>query len=149
VRIGDIVVLRRAGEVIPEILGAVVDRRDGTEQPWTMPTDCPSCGTPLAAAKAGDVDLRCPNAQFCPAQIVERLFALGGRTVFDVEALGYKGAAALLDEKLIANEGDLFDLTADKLATSAFYTNQDGSRRPPARPCWPTWRRPRSARWPA
>jgi DNA ligase (NAD+) len=127
VLIGDIVVLRRAGEVIPEILGPVVDRRDGTETAWVMPTDCPSCGTPLAAAKAGDIDLRCPNAQFCPAQLVERLFALGGRTVFDIEALGYKGAAALVDEKLIVDEGDLFDLTADKLATSAFYTNQDGS----------------------
>jgi DNA ligase (NAD+) len=127
VLIGDIVVLRRAGEVIPEILGPVVDRRDGTETAWVMPTDCPSCGTPLAPAKEGDVDLRCPNAAHCQAQIVERLFGLGGRTVFDIEALGYKGAAALVDEGLVADEGDLFDLTADKLATSAFYTNQDGS----------------------
>ena len=98
VLIGDIVVVRKAGDVIPEILGPVVDRRDGTETEFVMTTTCPSCGTTLAPAKEGDVDIRCPNAQFCPAQIRERIFYLGGRNVFDIEALGYKAAAALVDD---------------------------------------------------
>jgi len=86
----------RAGDVIPEILGPVADRRDGTETEFVMPTHCPSCGTLLAPAKEGDVDIRCPNAQHCPAQIRERIYYLAGRNVFDIEALGYKAAAALV-----------------------------------------------------
>jgi DNA ligase (NAD+) len=127
VLIGDTVVVRKAGDVIPEILGPVVDRRDGTETAFVMPTECPSCGTTLAPAKEGDVDIRCPNAQFCRAQIRERVFYLAGRNVFDIEALGYKAAAALVEEEIIANEGDLFALTGEQLAASPFFVNQDGS----------------------
>ncbi|NLF06024.1 MAG: NAD-dependent DNA ligase LigA, partial [Actinomycetales bacterium] len=97
VRIGDTVVLRKAGDVIPEILGPVVALRDGTEREFVMPSECPSCGTPLAPAKEGDVDIRCPNAKECPAQIRERVFALASRGAFDVEALGWEAAGALTD----------------------------------------------------
>jgi DNA ligase (NAD+) len=127
VLIGDIVVLRKAGDVIPEILGPVVDRRTGEETEFVMPTVCPSCGTTLAPAKESDVDIRCPNAQFCNAQIRERVSYIGGRGVLDIEALGYKTAAALVNDGVITNEGDLFALTAEKLATSPFFVNQDGS----------------------
>jgi DNA ligase (NAD+) len=127
VLIGDIVVLRKAGDVIPEILGPVVDRRTGAEIEFVMATECPSCGTTLAPAKAGDVDIRCPNAQFCTAQIRERVAYIGGRNVLDIEVLGYKSAAALVDDGVITNEGDLFALDADRLAASPFFVNQDGS----------------------
>jgi DNA ligase (NAD+) len=127
VRIGDTVVVRKAGDVIPEILGPVADRRDGTETEFVMPTHCPSCGTLLAPAKEGDVDIRCPNAQHCPAQIRERIYYLAGRNVFDIEALGYKAAAALVDDHVVVDEGDLFALDAEKLSESAFFTNQDGA----------------------
>src|SRR5262245_11884862 len=127
VLIGDTVVLRKAGDVIPEILGPVVDKRDGSETAFVMPTECPSCGATLAPAKEGDVDIRCPNAQFCTAQIREPIFYLADRRPFDIEALGYKAAVALLQDGIITNEGDLFGLDADKLSTSAFFTNQDGT----------------------
>jgi DNA ligase (NAD+) len=127
VRIGDTVVVRKAGDVIPEILGPVADRRDGTETEFVMPTHCPSCDTLLAPAKEGDVDIRCPNAQHCPAQIRERIYYLAGRNVFDIEALGYKAAAALVDDQVVADEADLFALDAPKLSQSAFFTNQDGA----------------------
>jgi DNA ligase (NAD+) len=127
VRIGDTVVVRKAGDVIPEILGPVADRRDGTETEFVMPTHCPSCGTLLAPAKEGDVDIRCPNAQHCPAQIRERIYYLAGRNVFDIEALGYKAAAALVDDHVVMDEGDLFALDAEKLSQSEFFTNQDGA----------------------
>ena len=97
VLIGDTVVLRKAGDVIPEVLGPVVDLRHGDERAFVMPTECPACGTTLAPAKEGDVDIRCPNARSCPAQLRERLFHLAGRGAFDIEVLGYKAAAALLD----------------------------------------------------
>ncbi|GAA2598191.1 NAD-dependent DNA ligase LigA [Dactylosporangium fulvum] len=126
VLIGDTVVVRRAGEVIPEILGPVADRRDGTEHAFVMPIHCPSCNTPLAPEKESDVDIRCPNAQFCPAQLRERLFGLASRNVLDIEALGEKAAAALL-ESVIINESELFDVTADKLRQAPFFVNQDGS----------------------
>src|SRR5215467_4195487 len=127
VLIGDTVVVRKAGDVIPEILGPVADRRDGSETEFEMPTHCPSCGTELAPAKEGDVDIRCPNAQHCTAQIRERVFYLAGRNVFDIEALGYKAAAYLVDDHVITDEGDLFALDAERLSTSAFFTNQDGT----------------------
>ncbi len=95
VLIGDTVVLRKAGDVIPEIVGPVVALRDGTERAFVMPSHCPSCGTLLAPAKEGDVDIRCPNAKSCPAQLTERVAHLGGRGAFDVEALGYEAALAL------------------------------------------------------
>jgi len=127
VLIGDTIVIRKAGDVIPEILGPVVDKRDGTETEFEMVAECPSCGTPIAPAKESDVDLRCPNTQFCPAQVRERIFYLAGRRVFDIEALGYKAADALVSEGIIADEGDLFALDEPRLSASRFFINQDGT----------------------
>ncbi|MHB8188636.1 MAG: NAD-dependent DNA ligase LigA [Dermatophilaceae bacterium] len=110
VLIGDTIVLRKAGDVIPEIVGPVVDLRDGSERAFVMPTHCPDCGTELAAQKEGDKDIRCPNSRYCPAQLRERLFALASRGAFDIEALGWEGAIALLEANVLADEGDLFDL---------------------------------------
>jgi DNA ligase (NAD+) len=110
VLIGDTVVLRKAGDVIPEIVGPVVDLREGSERPFVMPTHCPDCGTGLAEEKEGDKDIRCPNSRYCPAQLRERLFALAGRGAFDIEALGWEGATALLEATVLRDEGDLFDL---------------------------------------
>ncbi len=110
VLIGDTVVLRKAGDVIPEILGPVADLRTGEEREFVMPTHCPSCGTELAAQKEGDKDIRCPNSKECPAQLRERLFSLAGRGAFDIEALGYEGVTALLDAGVIRNEAGLFGL---------------------------------------
>ncbi|WP_432986579.1 NAD-dependent DNA ligase LigA [Dactylosporangium sp. CA-233914] len=126
VLIGDTVVIRRAGEVIPEVLGPVVDRRDGSERAFVMPTQCPSCGTTLAPGKEGDVDIRCPNTQFCPAQLRERLFGLASRGALDIEALGMEAAAALL-ESVIPNESELFDIDAERLARSPFFVNKNGA----------------------
>ncbi|WP_318201252.1 NAD-dependent DNA ligase LigA [Streptomyces sp. SCL15-4] len=118
--IGDTVVLRKAGDVIPEILGPVVDLRDGTEREFVMPGECPECGTPLRPMKEGDVDLRCPNARTCPAQLRERVSYLAGRECLDIEHFGQVAAAALTrplepaDPPLV-DEGDLFDLTVEKL----------------------------------
>jgi len=110
VLIGDTIVLRKAGDVIPEIVGPVVDLRDGSEVAFEMPTHCPECGTVLATEKEGDKDIRCPNSRYCPAQLRERLFALAGRGAFDIEALGWEGAVGLLEAKVLDDEGDLFDL---------------------------------------
>ena len=95
VLIGDTVVLRKAGDVIPEIVAPVVEARDGSERRFDMPESCPSCGTRLAPAKEGDVDLRCPNARSCPAQLTERIAHIGSRRALDVEGLGDEAAAAL------------------------------------------------------
>ncbi|GGV25469.1 DNA ligase 1 [Streptomyces filipinensis] len=120
VLIGDTVVLRKAGDVIPEILGPVVDLRDGSEREFVMPGECPECGTPLRPMKEGDVDLRCPNARTCPAQLRERVSYLAGRECLDIEHFGGVAAAALTrplepaDPPLV-DEGDLFDLTVEKL----------------------------------
>ena len=127
VRVGDTVVLRKAGDVIPEIVAPVVDLRPKGAKPWVMPTTCPACGTPLKPAKEADVDLRCPNAQTCPAQLRERLFGLAGRGALDIEVLGYEAAAALLDSGLVTDEGDLFGLTEEGLGTCAFFTKKDGT----------------------
>jgi DNA ligase (NAD+) len=113
VLIGDTVVLRKAGDVIPEIVGPVMALRDGTERPFVMPTVCPACGTALAPEKEGDKDIRCPNSRGCPAQLRERLFSLASRSALDIEALGYEGVVALLDAGVIADEGELFDLAPD------------------------------------
>ncbi|MFB7372684.1 NAD-dependent DNA ligase LigA [Streptomyces sp. NPDC056222] len=120
VLIGDTVVLRKAGDVIPEILGPVADLRDGTEREFVMPAECPACGTPLRAMKEGDIDLRCPNARTCPAQLRERLFYLAGRECLDIENFGAVAAAALTrplvpSEPPLVDEGDLFDLTIEQL----------------------------------
>ncbi|MCU1659257.1 MAG: NAD-dependent ligase LigA [Pseudonocardiales bacterium] len=139
VLIGDTVVLRKAGDVIPEIVGPVVALRDGSERAFEMPTVCPECGSPLAPEKEGDKDIRCPNSQFCPAQLRERLFSLAARGALDIEALGYEGAVALLEAGAIADEGDLFDLApggdaaegARRLAAVPFYTRAAKKGDPP------------------
>ncbi|MFI8929756.1 NAD-dependent DNA ligase LigA [Streptomyces sp. NPDC053474] len=120
VLIGDTVVIRKAGDVIPEILGPVVDLRDGSEREFVMPAECPECGTALRAMKEGDIDLRCPNGQTCPAQLRERLFYLAGRKCLDIENFGYVAAAALtrpLEPATppILDEGDIFDLKVEEL----------------------------------
>ncbi len=129
VLIGDTVVLRKAGDVIPEIVGPVVALRDGTEREFVMPTECPSCGTALAPEREGDKDIRCPNARQCPAQLRERVFGLASRGAFDIEALGWEAAIALTDPELgrppdattpsqtpaLTTEASLFDLTPEAL----------------------------------
>ncbi|SEB28628.1 DNA ligase (NAD+) [Nocardioides exalbidus] len=122
VRPGDTVILRKAGDVIPEILGPVLDLRPKGLRPWRMPTRCPSCKTPLAQQKEGDKDLRCPNHEKCPAQVRERVFHVAGRGAFDIEGLGYEAAVALLDAGAITNEGDLFDLDEAALLTAPLFT---------------------------
>ncbi len=125
--IGDTVIIRKAGDVIPEVLGPVVEMRDGSERAFVMPTKCPDCGTKLKAISVGDVDIRCPNTQSCPAQLRERLFYIGSRAALDIDVLGFEAATALLESGLITDEGDLFDLTSDQLATSEFFTKKDGA----------------------
>ena len=122
VLIGDTVVLRKAGDVIPEIVAPVVALRDGTEREFVMPTHCPSCGTELRPEKEGDKDIRCPNSQSCPSQLRERLFGLASRSALDIEALGWEGAGALLASEALTDEGGLFSLTADDLLSTDFYT---------------------------
>jgi len=126
VLIGDTVMIRKAGDVIPEVLGPVVDLRDGTEREFVMPTTCPECGSPLAPEKEGDVDIRCPNSRYCPAQLRERLFYLAGRGALDIEGLGYEAATALLQAGVIADEGDLFTLTEDDLLRCDFFRVKKG-----------------------
>ncbi|WP_051684195.1 NAD-dependent DNA ligase LigA [Blastococcus sp. URHD0036] len=127
VLIGDTVVIRKAGDVIPEVLGPVVAARTGDERPFQMPTHCPECGTELRPEKEGDADIRCPNARSCPAQLRERVFHVAGRGAFDIENLGYEASISLLQSGLLTDEGDLFDLDAEKLERSDFYTKKDGS----------------------
>jgi DNA ligase (NAD+) len=122
VLIGDTVVLRKAGDVIPEILGPVVDLRDGSEREFVMPTECPSCGTTLKPEKEGDKDIRCPNSRTCPSQLRERLSGLAGRGAFDIEALGWEGAVALLESDVIEDEGGLFGLGEKEIASVPFFT---------------------------
>ena len=126
VLIGDVVVLRKAGDVIPEVVGPVMDLRTGDEREFVMPTHCPECGTELYREKEGDVDIRCPNARSCPAQLRERIFHLAGRGAFDIEVLGYEAAIALLDCGLVQDEGDVFSLTAEQLAGCQFFVRKDG-----------------------
>jgi DNA ligase (NAD+) len=126
VLIGDMVVLRKAGDVIPEIVGPVVALRDGSEREFVMPTICPACDTPLREEKEGDADIRCPNTRSCPAQLRERLFHLAGRGAFDIEALGYEAAVALLDAGVVQDEGDVFGLTeADLRQVELFRLTRD------------------------
>lgn len=125
VLIGDTVFLRKAGEIIPEILGPVVELRNGTEQEFAMPDDCPSCGTPLRPEKEGDVDLRCVNHQGCPAQQLQRLIHIGSRGGLDIEHLGEKSAAALLDEHVIAGAPELFAITDQDLLKTEYFTRED------------------------
>ncbi len=122
VLIGDMVVLRKAGDVIPEIVGPVVALRDGSEREFVMPTECPACGTALAPSREGDADIRCPNTRTCPSQLRERLTHVGGRGAFDIEVFGWEGAVALLDAGVLADEGGLFGLTEEQLLTVPLYT---------------------------
>ncbi|GAB3623237.1 NAD-dependent DNA ligase LigA [Mariniluteicoccus endophyticus] len=122
VLIGDTVVLRKAGDVIPEVLGPVVDLRDGTETEFVMPTTCPACGTELRPEKEGEKDIRCPNQRSCPSQLRERLFHLASRQGLDIEVLGWQAADAILAAGLITDEGDLFDLTEDDLLRTELFT---------------------------
>ncbi|WP_211978979.1 MULTISPECIES: NAD-dependent DNA ligase LigA [Brevibacterium] len=129
VLIGDTVTLRKAGDVIPEVLGPVVAARDGSEREFVMPTHCPSCGTLLGEQKEGDKDVRCPNAQSCPAQVTNRIFYLASRAAFDIEALGEEAALALTapaepETPPLSSEAGLFDLTPDDLADVKIWRNK-------------------------
>jgi DNA ligase (NAD+) len=126
VLIGDMVILRKAGDVIPEVLGPVADLRKSDEREFEFPTACPACGTTLAREE-DEVDWRCPNTRSCPAQLRERLFHLAGRGAFDIEVLGYEAVSALLDCGLVADEGDLFALTAERLETCPFFMVKQGT----------------------
>ena len=126
VLIGDMVILRKAGDVIPEVLGPVADLRTGDEREFEFPAACPACGTTLAKEE-DEVDWRCPNSRSCPAQLRERLFHVAGRGAFDIEVLGWEAVAALLDCGLVADEGDVFALTAEKLETCPFFVVKQGT----------------------
>jgi DNA ligase (NAD+) len=127
VLIGDTVVIRKAGDVIPEVLGPVVDVRTGEEHEFVMPTHCPECGTLLAPAKEGDADIRCPNQRYCPAQLRERVFHVAGRGAFDIEVLGYEAATGLLEAGAIEDEGDLFSITEDDLLKTSIFRTKAGA----------------------
>jgi DNA ligase (NAD+) len=127
VLIGDTVVIRKAGDVIPEVLGPVVAARTGDEHEFVMPTECPECHTPLRAEKEGDADIRCPNSRSCPAQLRERVFHVAGRGAFDIEVLGYEAAKSLLEGRLLQDEGDIFFLDEEQLQRSAAFTKKDGT----------------------
>ena len=126
VLIGDMVFLRKAGDVIPEVLGPVLESRDGTQRAFVMPTHCPDCGKELRPEKEGDKDIRCPNSRSCPAQMRERLSHVASRGALDIEGLGDKAARALLDEGQVEDEGDLFLLTGDDLLRGSFFTREPG-----------------------
>ncbi len=128
VLIGDTVIIRKAGDVIPEVLGPVLDKRTGKERAFVMPTKCPECGSALRAITEGDVDIRCPNTQSCPAQLRERIYYIGSRAALDIDVLGYEAAVALLNDKIIRDESDIFSLTEDALMKSEFFTKKDGSK---------------------
>ncbi len=124
--IGDVVILRKAGDVIPEILGPVIEKRSGNERAFEMPTNCPDCGSTLRAMSEGDIDIRCPNAQSCPAQLRERIYYIGSRAALDIDVLGYEAANALLEDKLIDDESAIFSLTISDLKKSKFFIKKDG-----------------------
>jgi DNA ligase (NAD+) len=124
--IGDTVIIRKAGDVIPEVLAPVVERRDGSERAFVMPTNCPDCGSELRAITEGDIDIRCPNTRSCPAQLRERIYYIASRAALDIDVLGYEAATALLSENILEDESELFDLTPAKLVQSSFFTKKDG-----------------------
>lgn len=128
--IGDLVVIRKAGDVIPEVLRPVIEKRTGKERAFVMPTQCPECGSELRAITQGDIDIRCPNARTCPAQLRERIYYIGSRAALDIDVLGYEAAQALLTDGIIEDESDLFNLTETKLVRSPFFTkkSKDGAQ---------------------
>ncbi|CAN2187423.1 Lig NAD-dependent DNA ligase (contains BRCT domain type II) [Candidatus Nanopelagicaceae bacterium] len=128
VLIGDTVIIRKAGDVIPEVLGPVLDKRTGKEKAFVMPTHCPECATELRAITEGDVDIRCPNTRSCPAQLRERIYYIGSRAALDIDVLGYEAAVALLADKIIVDEADIFSLTEEQLMKSSFFTKKDGGK---------------------
>ena len=128
VLIGDTVIIRKAGDVIPEVLGPVLDQRTGKERAFVMPTQCPECGSDLRAITEGDVDIRCPNTRSCPAQLRERIYYIGSRAALDIDVLGYEAAVALLQDKIITDEADIFSLTEEALMKSPFFTKKDGTK---------------------
>jgi DNA ligase (NAD+) len=121
VLIGDTVIIRKAGDVIPEVLGPVLDKRTGKEKAFVMPTTCPECGSELRAITEGDVDIRCPNTRSCPAQLRERIYYIGSRAALDIDVLGYEAAVAMLQDKIITDEADIFSLTEKALMNSSFF----------------------------
>lgn len=127
VLIGDIVVIRKAGDVIPEVLGPVIERRTGEETPFIMPANCPECGAELRAISEGDIDIRCPNTRYCPAQLRERIYYIGSRAALDIDFFGYEAAQALLVDQIIKDESDLFSLTSNQLLKSKFFLKKDGT----------------------
>ena len=127
VLIGDIVIIRKAGDVIPQVLGPVLDKRTGTEKAFVMPTQCPECASDLRAITEGDVDIRCPNTRSCPAQLRERIYYIGSRAALDIDVLGYEAAVAMLQDAIITDEADIFSLTEKALMKSSFFTKKDGS----------------------
>jgi len=128
VLIGDTVIIRKAGDVIPEVLGPDLDKRTGKEKAFVMPTQCPECGSELRAITEGDVDIRCPNTRSCPAQLRERIYYIGSRAALDIDVLGYEAAVAMLQDKIITDEADIFSLTESALMQSSFFTKKDGTK---------------------
>ncbi|CAN2186133.1 Lig NAD-dependent DNA ligase (contains BRCT domain type II) [Candidatus Nanopelagicaceae bacterium] len=128
VLIGDTVIIRKAGDVIPEVLGPVLDKRTGKEKAFVMPTQCPECASDLRAITEGDVDIRCPNTRSCPAQLRERIYYIGSRVALDIDVLGYEAAVALLQDAIIVDEADIFSLTESELMKSSFFTKKDGGK---------------------
>ena len=126
VLIGDTIVIRKAGDVIPEILGPVIELRDGTERAFVMPKNCPACGAELRSMTEGDIDLRCPNSESCPAQLRERVAHIGSRGVLDIEALGEVTAVELCKD-LLKSESELFALTMDQLLSVEYFKKKDGT----------------------
>lgn len=131
VRLGDRAMIRKAGEVIPEVLGPVESSRTGDEREYVYPSLCPECGTPLAPTKEGDADWRCPNTRYCPGQLQNRLNYLAGRGAFDIDALGERAAHDLIASGVLPDEGHLFSLTADDLITTSAYTTKAGKLNKP------------------
>ena len=127
VLIGDVVIIRKAGDVIPEVLGPVRDKRTGSEKAFVMPTHCPECAAELRAITEGDVDIRCPNTRSCPAQLRERIYYIGSRAALDIDVLGYEAAVALLTDSIITDEADIFNVTEKSLMKSQFFLKKDGT----------------------
>jgi len=142
--IGDTVVVRKAGDVIPEVLGPVVEKRNGSEREWVMPTQCPDCSATLAPAKEGDVDMRCPNAKNCPAQVRGRVEHIGSRGGLDIEGLGEVSANALTRPKTpslppLATEAGLFDLSLEQLFPIEVYVLDPDTDQPKRDPKTNQW----------